>query len=69
MESSFWFDKVNLGWFFVSRSCRLKFLNRNVSLKIVFVFANSVDADEMLHHDVAYHLRLHCLPKYVFRSH
>ena len=69
MESSFWFDKVNLGWFFVSGSCRLKFLNRNVSLKIFFVFANSVDADEMPHHDAAFHLGLHCLPKYVFRSH
>ena len=35
---------------------------------IVFVSANSVDPDEMPHH-VAFHLGLHCLPKYAFRSH
>ena len=35
------------------------------SLKIVFVLANSVDPDEMLHY-AAFHLGLHCLPKYHF---
>ena len=33
------------------------------SLKIVFVLANTVEPDEMLH-DEAFHLGLHCLPKY-----
>ena len=37
-----------------------------LSLKIDFVLANSVD-DEMLH-NVAFHLGLHCLSKYPFRS-
>ena len=30
-----------------------------------FILANSVDPDEMLH-KVAFHLGLHCLPKYLF---
>ena len=34
-----------------------------LSLKIGFVLANSIDPNEMLH-DVAFHLGLHCLPKY-----
>ena len=38
-----------------------------LSLKINFVLANSVDPDEMLHYP-AFHLGLHCLPKYPFRS-
>ena len=38
------------------------------SLKFIFILANSVDPDEMPH-DVAFHLGLHCLPKYAFRSH
>ena len=38
------------------------------SLKVVFVLANSVDPDEMPH-NAAFHLDLHCLPKYSFRSH
>ena len=39
-----------------------------LSLKICFIFANSVDPDEMPHY-AAFHLGLHCLPKYTFRSH
>ena len=34
-----------------------------ISLKIHFVIANSVDPDKMLHY-AAFHLGLHCLPKY-----
>ena len=34
------------------------------SLKIHFVLANNADPDEMLH-NAAFHLGLHCLPKYV----
>ena len=37
------------------------------SLK-VFVLANSVDPDEMLHY-AAFHLGLHYFPKCTFRSH
>ena len=39
-----------------------------LSLEIVFILANGEDPDEMPH-DVTFHLGLHCLPKYVFRSH
>ena len=40
-----------------------KYLNYDVlvSLKIVFISANSVDPDERLH-NAAFHLGLHCLP-------
>ena len=43
---------------------RLLFPNKIafLSLKIVFVLANSVDPDEMPHY-VAFHLGLHCVPK------
>ena len=37
-----------------------------LSLKVVFVLANSVDSDEMPH-SAAFHLGLHCLPKNRFR--
>ena len=47
----------------------LKFLNYDVfmSLKIIYILPNSVDPDEM-QHNAAFHLRLHCLPKYLFAS-
>ena len=38
-----------------------------LSLKIVLIIANSVDSDEM-QHNAAFHLGLHCLPKYLFRG-
>ena len=34
---------------------------------VVLILANSADPDEM-QHDVAFHLGLHCLPKYLFRG-
>ena len=37
-----------------------------LSLKIVLTSANSEDPDEM-QHSAAFHLGLHCLPKYQFR--
>ena len=48
---------------------RLQSLNNIVSLllKIRFVVANIVDPDEMLHY-AAFHLGLHCLLMYIFRS-
>ena len=38
-----------------------------LSQKIDFVAANSADYDEMLHH-AAFHLGLHCLPKYQIKG-
>ena len=50
MDSSFWFVTINLGWsiVYISRGHRLNSTNKVVflSLKIVFVLANSVDPDE-----------------------
>ena len=37
------------------------------SLKIDFILANNADPNEMLPY-VAFHLGLHCLPKYMFTS-
>ena len=44
-----------------------EFLNHDVfmCLKIVLIFANSTDYDEMLPY-AAFHLGLHCMPKYLF---
>ena len=36
-----------------------------LSLKIIFILANSKDPDKMQLH-AAFHLGLHCLPKYLF---
>ena len=46
-----------------------KFLNCDVimSMVILFILANSVDPDEMPPY-AAFHLVLHCLPKYLFTS-
>ena len=51
------------------RGHRLKFLNFNIflSLKIVFIFVNSADPDEMPLY-VAFHQGLHCLLKYLFTN-
>ena len=35
-------------------------------MKVVLIIANSADPDEMQHY-AAFHLGLHCLPKYPFR--
>ena len=56
--------QINLGLSIVYNfQLRLYYL----SLKIISVTANSVDPDE-LWHNMAFHLGLHCLPKYAFRS-
>ena len=39
----------------------------SLSSKTVFILANSVGPDEMLH-SAAFHLDLFCLPKYPFRG-
>ena len=62
MDSSFWFDAIDFGWSIVYiEGSQVVFPNNSeyLSLKIVFVLANSVDPDEMLHY-VAFHLRLNC---------
>ena len=41
------------------------YLKKKFSLKFNFVLANSADPNEMPH-IVAFHLGLHCLPKYPF---
>ena len=66
IDSSFWFDKINLVCSSVSIERSLVIISN--SMKIVFVFANSEDPDEMPPH-VAFHLGLQCLPKYPFWSH
>ena len=38
-----------------------------LSLKVVLILANSALPDEMQHY-AAFHLGLHCLPKYPFRD-
>ena len=55
------------------RCDRSKFLNYNVFIflgKKMFLFLklpNATDPDEMLHY-AAFHLGLHCLPKYLFNG-
>ena len=39
-----------------------------LSLKIVFILANSVGPYEMPH-NAAFHMGLHCLPEYALRRH
>ena len=64
MNTSIWFGSL-----YISRSQRLKFPDQGVlqSMNVVFISANSADPDEMLHF-TAFHLGLHCLPKYLFRG-
>ena len=45
---------------------RLEF-HKTFSLKILFVLAYTTDPDEISHY-AAFHLGLHCLPKYRFRE-
>ena len=69
MDSSFWFNTISLGWPIVYIEGSQVIISKDcISLKIFFVLANSVDPGEMLHY-AAFHLGLHCLPKYSFRSH
>ena len=70
MNTSFWFDSINLGWSIVYiEGSKIIIPNKIVLLSPnVFDLANSVDPDEMLHF-AAFHLGLRYLPKYTFRSH
>ena len=49
--------------FHLGHHCLTKYL-LFMSLKIVFILANSADSDEMPHY-AAFHLGLHCLTKYL----
>ena len=51
------------------KGTQAEFLNYDkfLSLKFVLILANSADPDEM-HLYAAFHLGLHCLPKYPFRG-
>ena len=53
--------------FCILRGYQSKFQEHDVfpSLKIVFILSNIADPDEMLPY-AAFHLGLHCLPKYIF---
>ena len=53
--------------FCILKGNRLKFLNFNMflSMKTVFILANSADHDEMPHY-AAFHQGLHCLSTYRF---
>ena len=53
--------------FLYFKGAQVKILNYDVflSLKVVLILANSADPDEMQQY-AAFHLGLHCLPKYLF---
>ena len=57
-------DTINMGLSIVY-ICTLRVVF--LSLLVVFILGNSVDPDEMQHY-AAFHLGLHCLPKYPFRG-
>ena len=66
MEHSIKFDRVKPGWSIVYvEGSHVIILKKYIflSLKIDFVLANGSDPDE-IPHDAAFHLGLHCLPKY-----
>ena len=51
------------------KGSKVEFLNYDVflSLMVALILANSADSDELQHY-AAFHLGLHCLPKYPFRG-
>ena len=67
MDSSAWFNTKNnnLGWYIVYQGMSQVIIKRNIaclSLKIIFVLANTVDLDEMSH-CVAFHNRMDLSPQ------
>ena len=69
MDSSLWFDKLNLEWsivYYEGSQVIISQLNCIPFSEIVFVLANSVEFDEKLQY-AAFNLGFHCLPKYAFR--
>ena len=69
MDSSFWFDTINLGKSFVHiKGCQVIILKKYcILLSEDMFYLYSVDPDEMQHY-AAFHLGLHCLQKYLFRG-
>ena len=70
MEFSIGLHTIKSGWCIVYYEGLQVIISKNLllfSLKIHFVLANSEDPDEMPH-NVAFHLGLYCLPKYLFRG-
>ena len=77
MEFSLKFDTIKSGWSFVFiRGSKVIISKKNIALKIDFVLARSADPDEMppdvafqdeMPPYAAFHLGLHCLPKYPFK--
>ena len=70
MDSSFWFDTINMGLSIVHiKGCPVIIFLKYCFFcpKIVFTFTNSVDPDKMQHY-TAFYLGLHCLQKYMFRG-
>ena len=71
MDSSFWFDTINLGWSIVHiynvgvSGYNFQKILYSFVRRYFFTFTNSVDPGEMPH-DVAFHSGLHCLQKYSF---
>ena len=53
INSSFWFETINWGWFSVY--IEGSHVNAFISLEVVFVLTNSEDTDE-ISHVVAFHL-------------
>ena len=69
MESPIKFDTVESGWSIVYIEKTQVIIPPKIflSLKIELVMAKSADLDEMQRYG-AFHLCLHCLPKYHFRG-
>ena len=68
--SSMWVETIKVNdYLYISRGVRLEFPNHAafLSLKIVFILANSAYPNKMPHY-AAFHLGLHCLPKHLFMS-
>ena len=62
-------DRISIGMSFLYfKRFHEKVLNHDafLSLKITFILANSAETDEMPR--AAFHMGLHCLPKYLFSS-
>ena len=53
--------------YFMGSQVKILNLNMFLSRNTIFILANSADQAEMPHH-AAFHLGLHCLPKYLFTS-
>ena len=67
IEFSIKLNTIKSGWSNIEGLQIIISKNISLSLKINFVLANGADPDEMPH-CVAFHLGLHCLPKYPFRG-